>query len=188
MKWPEYLSKFEDVLNGSNSEHPYDNPEYVEYVKMNNSRMKRWLKKASLTDETAKILDMVQCRQKWILIAEPWCGDAANIAPIIDLMAEYSGKIDFEIELRDGDSHLIDSYLTNSGKSIPKLIARDEKGQDVFVWGPRPAECQSMIERNKECDLTAIEKKMAIQVWYNENEGVAIQQEIRELLQASCLI
>ena len=186
MKWPEYLSKFDEVLKGKNTEYPYDNPEYVEFVKLNNSRMNRWLKKAALTDETARVLDMVNCRQKWILIAEPWCADAANIAPIIDLMAEYSGKIDFEIDLRDGESHLIDSYLTNGGKASPKLIARDEFGKDVFVWGPRPAACQALVTRNKDADMTPLEKKMAIQVWYNEDEGVAIQQEIRGLLEASC--
>ena len=180
----EYITTFEREHPGYSS-YPIN---YQHYIPLNKSRFLRSVKQGVITQELTNVIRSINEKQDWVIITEPWCGDAANIAPIIDLMAEYSGKIDFEIELRDGESHLIDSYLTNSGKSIPKLIARDEKGQDVFVWGPRPAECQSMIERNKECDLTAIEKKMAIQVWYNENEGVAIQQEIRELLQASCLI
>ena len=186
MKWTEYLTKFEDVLEGRNQEHPYNDPTYVEYVKLNTSRQNRWLKKGALTEETKTILDKVVCHQKWILIAEPWCGDAANIAPIIDLMAEYSGKIDFEIELRD-DSDLINSYLTNGGKAIPKLVARDENNEDVFVWGPRPAACQNMVMEMKTSDLSPLEKKTEIQKWYNTNKGEDIQREISELLNASCM-
>ena len=187
MNWTEYLTKFEDVLEGKNKEYPYDNPDYLEYVKLNTSRLNRWMKKGALTDETTTVLDKVKCHQKWILITEPWCGDAANIAPIIDLMAEYSDKIEFEIELRD-DSTLIDNYLTNGGKAIPKLVARNVTGEDVFVWGPRPAECQAMVMEMKTSDLTALEKKTAIQKWYNTDKGEAIQREIRELLDASCTL
>ena len=186
MKWDEYLVKFEEVLDGKNVQHPYDDPTYVYYVKLNSSRVNRWLKTGALNIETTDILDKINCHQKWILITEPWCGDAANIAPIIDLMAEYSDKIDFEIELRDGDTHLIDNYLTNGGKSIPILVARDENNKDVFVWGPRPKECQEMVLLNKDSEMSNIEKKSAIQIWYNQDKGQSIQREIRDLVLKSC--
>lgn len=180
MKWNEFYALYPAILDGTITTAPYDNPDYVEYVKLNNSRVNRWLKQAVLTDETLAVLANTP-KQKWILIAEPWCGDAANITPVLHLLAEQSENIDFEIQLRD-DSNLIDSYLTNGGKSIPKLIVRDEHDADLFTWGPRPTECQNLMLALKESDLPAQDKKAELQKWYNTDKGLSIQQELVTLL------
>ena len=57
MKWNEYTSLFDDVLNNDNNEAPYDNPEYVNYVKMNQSRSNRWLKSDVLNEELIKKIE-----------------------------------------------------------------------------------------------------------------------------------
>ena len=58
MKWNEYTSLFDDVLNNDNNEAPYDNPEYVNYVKMNQSRSNRWLKSDVLNEELIKKIEL----------------------------------------------------------------------------------------------------------------------------------
>ena len=180
MKWNEFYAMYAAILDGTITKAPYDNPDYVEYVKLNHSRVNRWLKQAVLTEETLAVLSNTP-KQKWILIAEPWCGDAANNSPILHLMAEKSKNIDFDIQLRD-DSNLIDSYLTNGGKSIPKLIVRDENDNDLFTWGPRPTECQNLMLKLKESDLPAQDKKAELQKWYNADKGLSIQKEIVALM------
>ncbi|MDX2360250.1 MAG: thioredoxin family protein [Crocinitomicaceae bacterium] len=185
MKWKEYTSKFEEILNGTNASAPYDNPSYLEYVKLNNSRSNRWMKRGELTSETIAALSDLRSPMQWILITEPWCGDAAHSAPFIHLMAEASPMINLDIQQRDSVPSLIDDYLTNGGKSIPKLIVRDEYGNDLFTWGSRPEGCQNLVMDQKTMDITTQEKKAQQQAWYNKDKGVSIQEEINSLISSS---
>ena len=182
MNWDEYHAKFEDILQGEILSAPYDNPTYFEYVKLNNSRSNRWLKKSTLLDETKAVLKSLKSTQKWYLITEPWCGDAAHLAPFIYKMAEHSPHIKLHVIHRDGDNKMIDLYLTNESKSIPKLIVRDQNNIDLFVWGPRPIEAHKLVQSQKSSQKTTQEKKAELQVWYNKNKGVAIQNELTALI------
>lgn len=181
MNWEEYISRIEAVNNGTNRNAPYDQIAYQEYVKLNQSRVNRWLKKNIISEKTKQAMASLSSPQKWILITEPWCGDAAHISPVIYKISELSNFVDLEIQLRDTDSE-IDNYLTNGGKSIPILIARDENGKDSFKWGSRPQGCQDMVVEMKSMDLSSQDKNMRIQNWYNTDKGQAIQEEIIELM------
>ena len=182
LNWEKYLEKFDAILSGENTTTPYNKESYTNYTKLNNSRVKRWSKTTKLSNETVEVLENLSSRQKWILITEPWCGDTANTVPIINLMAQVGTKIDFEIHLRDSKPHLIDSYLTNGGKSIPMLIIRDENDKDLYTWGPRPAEAQKLAVQNKELDLSADEKNIILQNWYRADKGESTQKEIIALI------
>ncbi|NRA10714.1 MAG: thioredoxin family protein, partial [Crocinitomicaceae bacterium] len=102
--------------------------------------------------------------------------------PFIQKMVEYSPNIELEIQHRDGEGSEINQYLTNGGKSIPKLIVRDENGNDLYNWGPRPTEPQAIIVNPKNSDLTSKEKKSELQVWHNKDKGVSVQKELAELM------
>ena len=182
MKWNDYLAAFEAILDGTNRTAPYNDEAYLEYVKLNNSRQNRWIKKMELSEETMIALKNVKIQQKWTLITEPWCGDAAHISAFINAMAEASENIEIDIQLRDSEPYLIEDYLTNGGKAIPKLVVQDTHGNDLFTWGPRPKECQNLMLSLKETVLSAQEKKAELQKWYNKDKGVSIQQEITALL------
>jgi hypothetical protein len=153
----------------------------MEYAKLNWSRMSRWLKNGHLTPETDAFLSSIKDKQKWVLIAEPWCGDAAHSVPFIGLMAEKCPNIELEVQLRDSGSE-IDNYLTNGGKSIPKLIIRDENGSDIAVWGPRPENFQADFLRLKESGMPLEDVKTELQKWYNADKGATIQKEIESLI------
>ena len=181
MKWEDYVNTFEEILEGTITDGPYKDVVYVEYTKLNQSRMNRWLKKNVISEETKEAFSALSSPQKWILITEPWCGDAAHNSPIIHLLSELSDQIELEVQLRDTDS-LIDDYLTNGGKSIPKLIVRDENDNDLFTWGARPKECQEMVVEMKTMDISAQGKNMKIQQWYNKDKGETIQRELIELM------
>ena len=139
--------------------------------------MHRWEKKGELTDEMKTILSGITTKQNWVLITEPWCGDAANSVPLIAKMATLNSNINLEIQLRDSASE-IDRYLTNGGKAIPKLIVRDVNGEDLFVWGPRPEKAQALVLSQKEEDLTQDEKYANILQWYMKDKGGSVQSEI----------
>ena len=178
MNFSDYQQTFDRILSGELTSAPYDDEHFVEYVKLNHSRQNRWLKKGILLAEAVEAINNIQSKQTWVLITEPWCGDAAHTVPFIVKLAELNPLITLDIQIRDSEGSEIDSYLTNGGKAIPKLIIRDASGNDLLVWGPRPAEAQALFHKLKEQNRTFEEQKIALQQWYNENQGEAVQKEI----------
>ncbi|MCH2225805.1 MAG: thioredoxin family protein [Crocinitomicaceae bacterium] len=183
MTWEEYENLFNNILDGTINDEPYKKEEYLNYVKLNNSRQNRWLKRGKLNDDLLKKVQNLSEAQSWILITEPWCGDASHTSPFIKLVADASEEIDLTINLRDGNESIIDDYLTNGTKSIPILIARDKNGNDLFRWGPRPNESQALFLANKNDETKSIEdKKVELQNWYNKDKGTSVQEELLALI------
>lgn len=182
MNLDEYRNLFTAILNGDFKEAPYDQADYLNYVKLNHSRMKRWTKQGNILPELQKRIEEIDRPQKWVLITEPWCGDAANSIPYLEKMAKLNSNITVEVQLRDSDSE-IDQYLTNGGKSIPKLIVRDQDNKDLFTWGPRPADAQALVLKQKESDASKDDKYAELLHWYRDDKGLAIQEEFAQLLE-----
>jgi hypothetical protein len=181
MKWTEYNKYFEEILQNSNPKAPYDSPDFLDYTKMNQTRSKRWMKTGEIAQSIIETVGKINKTQHWILITEPWCGDAAHSVPFIHLISELNDNIQLEIQLRDADSE-IEKYLTNGGKSIPILVIRDENGKDLVVWGPRPADCQVIFNQLKADGAEFGEIKIALQNWYNQDAGVSLQKELDNLI------
>ncbi len=74
----------------------------------------------------------------WMVLTEPWCGDSAFLLPVIAEAADLSDQVTLRILLRDKNLDIMDQYLTDESRSIPKLVAFSEDGQELFTWGPRP--------------------------------------------------
>ena len=177
MNFKEYLAYFEAVLANTEQYPAYTDPEYYNYTKLNWSRNNRWMKRFEVSAELKEKINAIAQPQTWILITEPWCGDAAHSVPQIAKIAELNPQITLDIQLRDTEPFLIDQYLTNGGKSIPKLIVRDAAGKDIFVWGPRPDALQDLFFKLKEEGKEFEEIKEFIQKWYNDDKGDELQKE-----------
>jgi hypothetical protein len=66
------------------------------------------------------------------------------------MVAESDGKIDMKIVLRDENEELMNLFLTNKAKSIPKLIViNKETGGALAHWGPRPKGATDLINNYK---------------------------------------
>lgn len=182
MKFEDYLKLCQDIHDGIYQNAPYDDSEYLEYSKMNYVRMQRWLKRGVISDELKQKIQKLDKKQNWILITEPWCGDAAHSVPFIHMLSQLNPLITLDIELRDSEPFRIDQYLTNGGKSIPKMVIQDENEHDLWVWGPRPHLAQELFISLKEQDKDFEEIKESIQKWYNEDKGAALQKEFLSFL------
>ncbi|MBX2887116.1 MAG: thioredoxin family protein [Ferruginibacter sp.] len=178
MNYNKYTETAEKILNESNPPEPYNDPAFMEYVKLNRSRMKRWETHGILSEGLIEGLKKIKSRQHWIIISEPWCGDAAHIVPFIVKAANQNNLISYDIQLRDAEPFLINNYLTNGSKSIPMLIVRDENNKDMFVWGPRPKAAQLVMEKMKAENADFETIKIALQNWYNKDKGVEICKEL----------
>ncbi|MFY0256006.1 thioredoxin family protein [Chitinophaga sp. 30R24] len=184
MDFTAYLKHFEAIIHHPAPEKPYDNPDYLNYTKLNWSRMHRWLKQGVLTTAMKDAVLAIFSPQQWIVITEPWCGDASHAIPFFQMMKEENPFINISYELRDTSPFLINDYLTNGSKSIPKLIIRDEKGQDRATWGPRPAACQELYNHLTATKTDFETLKTALQKWYNNDKGISMQEELLALLQS----
>lgn len=154
------------------------------YTMLNDRRMKRWDKTVKLLEETKTAIESYNKKVTWLVITESWCGDAAHIMPIIHKVAELNDNIDFRIVLRDGNDALMNEFLTNGGRAIPKLIMIDKSSNEVVnTFGPRPTVAIDMVNnyKAKHGKLTP-EFKEDLQRWYNKDKGQSTIQDLVKLL------
>ncbi|WP_298304925.1 thioredoxin family protein [Flavobacterium sp.] len=156
----------------------------IHYTQLNEARLHRLDKTIQVVDEVKTVLQNLSKEYIWLVISESWCGDAAQILPVINKMAEVSDKIDLRIVLRDDNEDLMNLFLTNGTKSIPKLIIIDKATNEVVNdFGPRPKGAKQLILDYKAAhgivDETA---KIELQKWYLQDKGISTQKEIMELL------
>ncbi len=187
MNFDAYFKLFQDIIETKEEElqPPYNNPDYLNYTKLNFSRCKRWLKTGVLDPAAVEVIKNIQEPQEWTIITEPWCGDAAHSIPFMELLAAQNPLIQTRYELRDAPPFIIEHYLTRGSKSIPKLIIRNAAGEDLATWGPRPAECQQLFDKlmSEKADFETV--KTELQNWYNHDKGEKIVKEIVEAIRAA---
>lgn len=182
----EYRKLMADLLKDGKSTAVEQTQERTHYSELNESRMRRLDKTMHITDENGAKLKALTKRYIWLVLSESWCGDAAQILPILHKMElESDGKIEMKLVLRDENETLMNHFLTNKSKAIPKLIIIDkETGSVVGDWGPKPQEAVNMIEAYK-AEFGSIDEtaKANLQLWYLHDKGVSTQNEIIQLLQ-----
>lgn len=161
------------------------NQSYIDYTKLNYSRMKRVYKTTLPSDEVVNTVECLSDKLTWVVLAESWCGDAAQNLPVMAKIAETNPNITLRIVLRDENPDLMNQYLTNGGKSIPKLICLDENLNELGTWGPRPQFLQDWLYKEKaNPTMEMSELKEQFQVWYTKDKGQTLQREMILLLKA----
>ncbi|WP_025762671.1 thioredoxin family protein [Dyadobacter tibetensis] len=181
----DYLSMTEKLVEAGMTSGPVQNEELSHYTRLNLSRMQRVYKTVKLEDELLQAVREIQEPQDWYIITEAWCGDAAQNVPVLAVLAQENPLINLKLILRDENLAFMDAYLTNGGRSIPKLIAVDVRQNELFTWGPRPEPTYELFmeyKNNPEMGHDAFAEK--IQRWYLADKSMSLQQEIRNLLTA----
>lgn len=157
---------------------------YVNYTKLNKSRMRRVSKRFELSEtQVAKITSFPKVIS-FLVITETWCPDAATNAPIFAKICELNTSFDIKFVFRDEQAELMDSHLTNGARSIPKVLFLDgETKQPLAEWGPRPQHLQDWLARNKKSlEHTSSELTELFQRWYIEDRGKSTIVEVIDLL------
>ena len=150
------------------------------YARLNIQRMERLDKKAALLPEMTEALSSLTQSYEWVIITEGWCGDAAQIVPVLEKIAQAShGRIRTHYLLRDENLDLMDRYLTNGGRSIPKLLVlHPDTLTELTNWGPRPALAQDLFLEMKAAGATHEEFAEQLHGWYAKNKTQATQHEL----------
>lgn len=180
--YQEYMDLMEDlVLNESTTGEI--NKDRVDFTALNYKRSQRLNKKLKLSESQASIFNALKKKQIWLVITESWCGDAAQTLPVLNKIAEVSDNIDLRIILRDEHSELMDNFLTNGTRSIPKLVILNPDLDVMTTWGPRTAAATELVNDYKEkYGKIDAEFKARLQMWYNKDKGLNIINELSEIV------
>jgi len=182
----EYRALFERIVASGEPYGPPGGGYGADYTKLNLARTRRIEKTLKVLPELQHVLELTEA-QTWLIITEPWCGDSAQNLPVLQRLADLAPNIEVRIALRDQDTSLIDRFLTNGARSIPKLVAFDPGTERVlFQWGPRPQAAHDLVMANKtkpaEDQLSKDALAEALHRWYHENAGLDVQRELMALL------
>jgi len=179
MSYEEYIKLFVEEIENPPA---VDEKNNYDIKKLNLSRSTRVEKQFIPSDEIIETVKKISDPQLWIVLTESWCGDSAQNLPILAKISELSKNVELQILLRDSNLEIMDQYLTNGTRSIPKLIAFDEDGKELFLWGARPAAAQKLINELKEKGLQKNEWLIELHKWYSNNRGKELDKELLELL------
>jgi hypothetical protein len=157
---------------------------HAPYLRLNQYRTVRSEKTCIIDRALANAVCAITAPQVWLVITEPWCGDSAQCLPQIAKIAACNPLISLRILLRDRNLDIMDLYLTQGARSVPKLIAFSAAATELFQWGPRPSPAAELFRRERLAgtDETRIHDKLNL--WYAKDQGRTLQQEFLKSLTA----
>lgn len=160
----------------------------IEYTKLNAHRMKRVEKTTVIDDSLSTRLKAVGPGLKFLILSESWCGDASQNVPVMAKMGSACNCVDVRILLRDENLDIMDQFLTNGGRAIPKLILLDESYNVLGEWGPRPKVIQDRVMENKASgELSKADMDKEVQLWYAKDKGASLQLELVEMMEVALI-
>jgi hypothetical protein len=156
--------------------------ERTKYLPLNVHRMARIDKTYAVAGELGHLVESLTHPQVWLVLSEAWCGDSAQTLPYIARIAGCNPRITFRVLLRDENPDIMDRYLTAGTRSIPKLIAFDEDGGELFRWGPRPREAMELFLQARQAGMSPATTSERLHLWYGRNCGRALEEEFLQLM------
>ncbi|MBI3520426.1 MAG: thioredoxin family protein [Bacteroidetes bacterium] len=174
---------FKLAEEGKNSGEP--TAERIAATNINAQRIKRIDKQCELHADLVALTKNLKSKYEWILITESWCGDGAQSIPVISKIAECNPNIELKLIFRDENLSVMDSFLTNGTRSIPKLIFINKTSNEIIgTWGPRPEAIQNMVTYFKaefpQADHDELVKNLHL--WYARDKTNAIQEEFKSII------
>lgn len=151
--------------------------EYQEYYKLNHARFARVEKTVELLAEWSEIPKDYPL--VIVAITEQWCGDAAQTIPVVEKLKTIFPNLETYYVLRDQNLELMDAFLTNGARNIPKLLLLEADQMGLLgTWGPRPHALAKKVDGWKfQYGGMTEEVKIEIQKWYNQDHGISCQKE-----------
>jgi len=177
ISYQEYKQNIINELEGNSDS------KYLKYLPLNIQRLNRIEKTVSLNPELLDAIAGLTPGSHLLVISEGWCGDAAQILPVLNALAIASeGRISLRIVYRDQNQELMNAHLTGTSQSIPVVILLNDNLEFQSWWGPRPKVAQELLMKLKSDPATANEYQEPLHNWYHKDKQQAIQHELQEFL------
>lgn len=178
--YPAYRELVAKLAQEGKTTGPEQTDALINYTRLNDRRMKRWDKTLKFDQSTIESIEKVKGDITWLVLTESWCGDASPALPVMYKISELEPNIGLKIILRDEHPELMNRFLTNGNRSIPKLIAFDSRNLEVlYEWGPRSKSATELVDNYKKVHGTLTpEFKENLQVWYNKDKGKSVVEDL----------
>src|ERR1051326_7932789 len=183
--YEDYRDNIDKMIHGQSSDLPVQADDKMRFLPLNLQRMKRMEKTVFPDAKLQALLQQINKPLQWIVLAEPWCGDGAQNLPVLNTMAKTNVLIDLKVLLRDSNPDIMDRYLSDGKRSIPKLVCFDtESGEELFTWGARPSSLEKEIISFKEQNPAYNHDDFLafVHSWYARDKGKGIQEDFIFLL------
>ncbi|MCS7085282.1 MAG: thioredoxin family protein [Bacteroidia bacterium] len=182
MSYAEYWALIEKLTAEGKTTGDDHSPRMLEYTRLNMQRLKRGDAQATVSPPLAEAIRKIEKPQIWIVLTEWWCGDAAQNIALFPKMAALNPKITLKFMLRDQNPDIMDAFLTNGARAIPKLIILDGQTYEVLAhWGPRPAPMQRLAQDYKAGKTTREEFQKALHLAYFKDQYRSLNEEMTEI-------
>lgn len=186
INYTDYMNLVSKLVENRKTTGSDQSEKLIEFTKLNQQRMNRLNKTIQLTDEEVTQINQLNEPKNLLVIGEAWCGDCAQILPILNKIVEASnGILTLEIISREASPELIETYGNNGVISIPKVLIRDNTNEKLLAtWGSRPKPALDILKKWKENQETITHEQFEqeLHLWYAKDKGKAIIQEILECL------
>ena len=184
LDYPSYMNLMQELVHKEMSTGIEQSDALANYTLLNNKRMQRLNKILSVSAEIQTSIKNDPRDIRFLVLSESWCGDAAQSLPMVSKIAACHPNWSVSLISRDEHPAIMDAYLTNGRRSIPKVLILDKNTSEVLVdWGPRPAVATKMAADYKEIhgSLDA-DFKQSLQLWYNKDKGQSTLEDFIALL------
>jgi hypothetical protein len=184
LDYPSYMNLMQELVHKEMSTGIEQSDALANYTLLNNKRMQRLNKTLSVSAEIQTSIKNDSRDIRFLVLSESWCGDAAQSLPMVSKIAACHPNWSVSLISRDEHPAIMDAYLTNGRRSIPKVLILDKNTSEVLVdWGPRPAVATKMAADYKEIhgSLDA-DFKQSLQLWYNKDKGQSTLEDFIALL------
>lgn len=185
MSYPAYRQLIDDLLLQDKTTGSNQSASYIEFTKLNVQRMRRLDKTAKPPPEVVDALEQISQPRRWCVLTEAWCGDAAQSVPVIAHLAAASPTISLRLLLKDEHPEVMDAYLTQGARSIPKMVCLTPDLQEIGTWGPRPVAAQQILRDYKEKYGDRFrehyqEFTQELHLWYAKDRTSTVYAELKE--------
>jgi hypothetical protein len=181
MSYIEYFRSIENFVSNQTTSGQDVTPERIEITKLNLHRMKR-LNDVKLEKNSITLSSPIAA----VIITEAWCGDSAQNIPWIEhFFSSCTPSITSYYVYRDDNPELMNQFLTNGSRSIPKCIFfNKENGQVLGTWGPRPEEIKNWLAklRLENPEMPKHDWEIELHKYYTKNNGAAITSDLKEVI------
>jgi hypothetical protein len=180
-----YTEAWEEKLKRSMAELSADERRYQHYARYNWERAEAVEQEYMASEELREVMNTIDTPQLWMVLTDDWCGDSAFSLPIIARAASLSDHVTLRILRRDDNLDIMDQYLTDGSRSVPKLVAFSEDGDELFEWGPRPADAAALREGLIAEGAEGKDVVEPLITWYEDGGYEDVEEELIDRLTSS---
>jgi hypothetical protein len=184
LSYDDYLAHWEEQKDRSADDADKEERKMLHYLNYNYERQEHVHAEYEMSDALAEAVDAIDEPQLWMVLTEPWCGDSAFCLPVLAEAADRNDDVTLRILLRDDNLDVMDQYLTGGSRSIPKLVAFGESGQEHFTWGPRPEAGQALFDKHKAAGEDKMQIVQYLMDWYEDGGWMKVDHELAEAIKA----